>query len=115
MIFLNGWSLGSGPSYNYCSENDTALDATEQRVQCCQNQSEFGRWELELPFQHGELIIRNTTNEGSIRYDITSYVYNNTRDEVLMTSQHDGWEMKRSETLIDIPFAGLDDVKFDIM
>lgn len=120
MIFLNGWRLGSGPCYNYCSENDTASDATEQRrLQCCQNQSEFGKWELELPFHDSgflpSIIIGNNTYKGYLTYDITSYVYNNTRDEELMISQHDGWEMKRSETLIDIPFDGSKDANFDIM
>ena len=112
MVFLNGWKLDSGPCSN-CSENDIGLDVTERKQQNYQNRSEFGRWSLEfrsvlLPIS--KIVVGNITYhehlEDVINIDITSYVYENTRDEVLMISQHDGWEMERSETVMDISFAG---------
>ena len=114
LVFLNGWKLGSGPCFN-CSGNDIGLDVTEREQLNYQNRSEFGRWILEFRSEHQilpifKIVVGNITYNGHVEdeidIDITSYVYENTRDEVLMISQHDGWEMERSETVMDISFAG---------
>lgn len=112
LVFLNGWKLGIGPCFN-CSGNDIGVDVTERKQHNYQSRSEFGRWILEFPLVHyippnSPIVLGNITYKGHLNddIDITSYVYENTRDEVLMISQHDGWEMERSETVMDIPFAG---------